>query len=133
MISLPAGHCVCNTYRQGISSELSQAPIPQLNKLTGLLKDPPEKYSLKKDGLHLSPTPALSVVHNPTVDTSVDILSVSDEGEQSSTFRGYAPGPSQSQSLKRDRNTIPRYGRGTCGRGEDDKLSRLHQQDFRYI
>ncbi len=97
-----------------------------------MLKDPPEKYSLKKDGLHFSPTPALDVVHNPTVDANIDILSVADEGEEEgATFKGYAPGPRQSQSLRRDGNTIPRYGRGTCGRGEDGELSRRHQQDFR--
>ena len=73
------------------------------------------------------------MVHNPSVDTNIDILSVSDEGEQSPAFKGYGPGPNQSQSLKRDRNTIPRYGRGTCGREEDEKLSRLHQHDFRFM
>ena len=120
-------------FRQGVSSELSEAPASQLDQLTGMLKDPPAKYSLKKDGLHFSPTPALSVVHNPSVDANIDILSVSDEGGgEDSAFKGYVPGPRQSQSLKRDGNTIPRYGRGTCGHGEDGELTRLHQQDFRY-
>ena len=118
--------------RQGPSTELREDPASQLDKLTGILKDAPQKYSLKKDGYHFSPTPALGVVNNPNVDASIDIMSVSEDmDEGGSAFKGYAPGPNQSQSLKRDGNTIPRYGRGTCLREEDPTLSNLHQEDFK--
>ena len=122
--------------RQGIRSELSQGASCQLDKLQGVLKDRPNKYSLRREGLSFSPTPALSVVHDPGVDANVNILNVSDEGELTGgggaeSHRGYAPGPDQSKSLKRDCNRIPRYGRGTGGCGEDTKVNQLHGNDFR--
>ena len=105
-----------------------------MDRLKGMLKCPPQKYSLKKEGLYFSPTPALSVVHDPKLDTHVNILNVSEEGEEGDgavPFKGYAPGPDQSQSLKRDRNVIPRHGRGMGGDEEDTELRQLHGRDFR--
>lgn len=121
-------------HRQGISSELSEGAACQLDKLHGLLKDPPNKYTLKTGDLRFSPTPALDVVHDPTIESHINILSVSEEAELGGgieRFRGYAPGPNQSQSLKRDCNTIPRYGRGVVGCNGDKKVGEIHTKDFR--
>ena len=121
-------------YRAGVSCELGAGPAGQVDRLKGILKDVPQKYTLKKEGLHFSPTPALSVVHDPKVDMRIDILNVSEDGEEregEGHFRGYAPGPGQSQSLKRDCNVIPRHGRGTGGDEEDLKVRQLHGRDFR--
>lgn len=125
---------VLSTDRQGVRSELSKGAASQLDKLHGLLKDQPDKYTLKREGLRFSPTPALDVVHDPNVDSHINILNVSEEaepGQGAEWFGGYAPGPNQSKSLKRDCNTIPRYGRGTVSREEDKKVGELHQKDFR--
>ena len=99
-----------------------------------MLKDPPNKYTLKREGLCFSPTPALDVVHDPSVDSHINIFNVSEEvelGGRAEWFRGYIPGPNPSQSLKRDCNMIPRYGRGVVGHEEDKKIGEIHGKNFR--
>ena len=98
-----------------------------------MLKDPPNKYTLKREGLCFSPTPALDVVHDPSVDSHINIFNVSEEvelGGRAEWFRGYIPGPNPSQSLKRDCNMIPRYGRGVVGHEEDKKIGEMEEAWF---
>ena len=73
-------------------------------------------------------------MHDPSLEAHVNILNVSEGGEQDGgveSCRGYAPGPDQSKSLRRDCNRIPRYGRGTGKCEEEAEVKALHGEDFR--
>ena len=120
---------------QGIHTELHSKGAKassQIDKLQDILKSCPEKYSLKKDGLRLSPIPALGVVCNPNVDPSVDILRVhEEEGEEEMVGRGgYQPVSADKRgSLKRDRNMVPWQHHRSHSEGWRER----HIRDFRYI
>lgn len=81
----------------------------QLDRLRGLLKDAPQKHSLRERGLLLEETPALAVVHNPSVDqrSPPAPLAKEDEDEEEEACRGYHPGPHEGRSLKLSSNVIP--------------------------
>ncbi len=128
---------VQNCHPTGVRTELStQGPTAgtQLDKLRGILKDSPHKYALRKEGLRLEETPALHVVHNPSVDPRVDLLVVErgegEGGEWAGSSVGYHPGPNEGKSLKLDSNVIPLEGVQSW---KDDTARRLHKADFRYV
>jgi len=78
--------------RRGVRTELTERGPragAQLDKLTGLLKDPPVKPGLKA----VQEIPALDVVHN--------------QGRGEECGRVYIPGPQAARSLKIDNNVIP--------------------------
>ena len=118
--------------RKGVRTELeARGPraATQLDKLQDLLKSPPNKHSLRHNDFKLDPIPALSVVHNPSVDPHVNILVTSSPPDDvGSQLAGYYPGPNDQQSLKRDCNVIPRTG---VHRVNQQKREELHTQEFR--
>ncbi|XP_069500062.1 uncharacterized protein CFAP92 isoform X2 [Ambystoma mexicanum] len=81
-------------YRCSIEAELATKGLrasDQLNRLTGILKDKPEKLSLRLPYMMLKPITALSVMQDP---------------EQSASS-GFTPGSQPNHSLKWKANVIP--------------------------
>ncbi|XP_052534435.1 uncharacterized protein CFAP92 isoform X5 [Tympanuchus pallidicinctus] len=70
----------------------------QLQKLQGLLKDEPQKFSLRKPGLVLQPIPALSALDSQN---SSDVLP-----RKKSVCSGFVPGLQHCHSLKWNENSI---------------------------
>lgn len=105
------------THRLGISTELSTKPCCSVDKLKGLLKDEPQKLSLKLPGLKPVKSPALHVVQAAELRPASNIPD--DVG------LGYNPGSMENRSLKLDKNVIPIADR------EHDKFIKLKGQDFR--
>nr|XP_022302036.1 uncharacterized protein LOC111110021 isoform X1 [Crassostrea virginica]XP_022302037.1 uncharacterized protein LOC111110021 isoform X1 [Crassostrea virginica]XP_022302039.1 uncharacterized protein LOC111110021 isoform X1 [Crassostrea virginica] len=85
----------------------------QVDKMKGLLKDKPVKFSLRKKGLGLKEVPPLNVVLNPSVDTAAreaglpTIPAVENEGQEKTN--GFKPGPYEDHSWNLERNKIPVY------------------------
>lgn len=83
----------------------------QIDRLTSLLKDAPNKFSLKIGSVR--DIPPLSVVHYPAVDTLGRLKGVSlqpaipGEGEEKVT--GYKPGPYSLSSWYMEDNRVPAY------------------------
>lgn len=83
----------------------------QIERLKGLRKDPPMKYSLRKHGLALKEIPPLNVVLNPSIDTESRLAgfnigpAVEDEFDQQ--IKGFVPGEDNNASILLDRNQIP--------------------------
>lgn len=104
-------------HRLGTSTELSTGPSCSIDKLKGLLKDEPQKWSLKLPGLKLIDSPALCVVQaaEPRPDSNVP----DDVG------LGYNPGAMENRSFKLDKNVIPIADRSP------DKFIKLKGKDFR--
>ncbi|XP_068763493.1 uncharacterized protein CFAP92 isoform X2 [Struthio camelus] len=94
----------------------------QLQKLQGLLKDKPLKFSLRKPGLILKPMPALSVLDSQPCDNSSDVL-----GKRKSITCGFVPGASDQHSLKWNKNIIP------CHNREHEKFEKLKGADFKLL
>ncbi|XP_013043122.3 uncharacterized protein CFAP92 isoform X1 [Anser cygnoides] len=92
----------------------------QLQKLQGLLKDEPLKFSLRKPGLILKPIPALSVLDNQPSQNSADVL----PGRRKSICYGFVPGPEGQHSLKWSKNIIP------CHNRERQVFEKLKGADF---
>ncbi|XP_035193411.1 uncharacterized protein KIAA1257 homolog isoform X3 [Oxyura jamaicensis] len=92
----------------------------QLQKLQGLLKDEPLKFSLRKPGLILKPIPALSVLDNQPSQNSADVL----PGKRKSICFGFVPGPEGQHSLKWSKNIIP------CHNRERKVFEKLKGADF---
>ncbi|POI32189.1 hypothetical protein CIB84_004059, partial [Bambusicola thoracicus] len=89
----------------------------ELQKLQGLLKDEPLKFSLGKPGLILKPIPALSVLGSQN---SSDVL----PGKKS-VCSGFVPGLQDHHSLKKwNKNVIP------CHNREQKKFEKLKGADF---
>ena len=84
------------THRLGIGTELSTKPSCSVDKLKGLLKDEPQKLSLKLPGLRLVDSPAVCVTE-PRPESNIP----DDVGS------GYNPGAMENCSLKLDKNVIP--------------------------
>ena len=85
----------------------------QLARLKSMLKEEPEKYSLRKAGFTLEPIPPLSVVLNPSVDAAAREAGLSVrpavEGEGEEMTRGFMPGPYTQHSWSLERNRIPAH------------------------
>ena len=105
------------THRTGIGTELSMRPSCSVDKLKGLLKDEPQKLSLKLPGLRLVDSPAISIVQ--ATEHWPDCNIPDDAGV------GYHPGALENHSLKLDKNVIPIADR------THDKFIKLKGQDFR--
>ena len=67
------------------------------------------------------------MVHNPSVDSQLNVLVVNGRGEDGSNA-GYHPGPFEGRSLRLNSNVIPLDGGRSKG---DDSLRKLHLEDFR--
>lgn len=82
----------------------------QLARLHGLLKDPPQKYSLKQPGCALRDIPPLNVVLNPSVDSRAREaglpMHIAHPGEQERS-KGFLPGPYEELSWTLEKNQIP--------------------------
>ncbi|ESO89848.1 hypothetical protein LOTGIDRAFT_124357 [Lottia gigantea] len=85
----------------------------QLDRLQGLLKDTPDKYSLSKPGLMIKPTPPLNVVLNPLVDSQArlegKVMEPACPNEHTDYNQGFVSGPFEHRSFKLDRNVIPAF------------------------
>ena len=90
-----------------------------LAKLENILKDPPQKFSLREHGLKLDKMPALSTVTNGLSDRDTSGHKETDKDG------GYNPGPFQDRSWRIETNRIPCRS-DIRGRAKDDK-----HQDFR--
>ena len=114
---LVVDHTDMTTHRLGVGTELSVRPSCSVDKLKGLLKDEPQKLSLKFPGLKLVDSPALCVVQaaEPRPDSNIP----DDVGS------GYNPRAMENHSLKLDKNVIPIADRN------HDKFIKLKGQDFR--
>lgn len=91
-------------HRRGIRTELDPKAVSQLDLIPGLLKGPPQKLSLKKS--RLGEMPPYRVIQYPSLDPSMNILSVREE-EEVPHGPGYKPGPFTHRSLKIPCNAIP--------------------------
>ncbi|XP_052781235.1 uncharacterized protein LOC128217855 isoform X2 [Mya arenaria] len=100
----------------------------QLSRLQGLLKDHPQKLSLRRPGMHLRNIPPLNVVLNPSVDTDVRATGVvpepAVEGEGEERNSGFKPGPFPDSSWVVEHNKIPAVDY------EHDKFDRIKGRDF---
>ena len=115
--------------REGIRTELSQKAASRLDTLQGLLKDPPKKLSLRKDGFKLEEISPLGVIRYPGADPSIDVM-VSALDKRKCCL-GYKPGPHDHHSLKIPDNAIPRNRLSA----EEPvwKSSLVHSQPFRSV
>ncbi|XP_021265324.1 uncharacterized protein KIAA1257 homolog [Numida meleagris] len=95
----------------------------QLQKLQGLLKDEPLKFSLRKPGLILKPIPALSVLDSQPSQNSSEVL----PGKKRSICSGFVPGLQDHHSLKWNGNIIP------CHNREHKKFEKLKGADFNLL
>ena len=79
----------------------------QVARLEDILKDPPKKHAL----LHVNRIPALSVVLNPTVDSSLkyyERLELRSAGlETKEDNCGFLPGPLDGRSWLLEKNKVP--------------------------
>lgn len=98
-------------HRCAIESELQEygpKSSNQVARLRGLLKDCPQKLSLKKPPLGLTEIPALGVVNYPSVDTACrkggKMVSSKCPGEDERCFN---PGSNTSLRLSYPNNSIP--------------------------
>ena len=70
----------------------------QQERVKGILKDDPQKYSLAKQKLHMERIPTVSVItHDNDVSHAI-------EGDAN---LGFTPGENEGLSLTRDKNVIP--------------------------
>eukprot|EP00794_Sanderia_malayensis_P005993 gene5993-6689_t len=101
-------------HRVGMNTELKSKGIKsssQTARLENMLKSEPKKYSLSAPGLRLRRIPALSVVLNPTVDSSMNFYErlqfFDDDYEARERNCGYNPGPFDNKGWLLDKNKIP--------------------------
>jgi len=83
--------------------------------------------------LRLDSVPALDVVHNPSLDSRLNVLCVEGEREEEGVGGAYHPGPFNIRSLKLDSNVIPVHlqrGSQSNKRGAGTPHE-PHSQDFR--
>ncbi|XP_009577179.1 PREDICTED: uncharacterized protein FLJ43738 [Fulmarus glacialis] len=95
----------------------------QLQKLQGLLKDEPLKFSLRKARPSLKPVPARSALDKQPCDTGPDAL----RGRRKSIANGAVPGPADQRSLARSKNVIPWHNR------EHETSEQLQGADFKLL
>nr|XP_042713360.1 uncharacterized protein KIAA1257 homolog isoform X2 [Chrysemys picta bellii] len=112
-------------YRCSTAAELTpRGPkaSAQLDKLQGLLKDEPEKFSLKRPAMILQPIPALSVLqHIPACGSYPDLT------RKRSTTHGFVPGLEDQHSLKWNGNIVP------CHDMEHRMFEKLKGADFNLL
>ncbi|CAH1783576.1 unnamed protein product [Owenia fusiformis] len=100
----------------------------ELDRLRQILKDDPQKYSLKKKPMVLKDIPPLNVVLNPSVDTTARRMGLSTEpavpGEGIEKTKGFMPGPYRDNSWSLDRNYIASVDY------EHKKFQQLKGKDF---
>ncbi|KAL4225876.1 hypothetical protein ACF0H5_013865 [Mactra antiquata] len=100
----------------------------QVARLQGLLKDTPNKLSLRHPGMNLQNIPPLNVVLNPSVDTDARLAgitprpAVDNEGDESNP--GFKPGPFTKHGWNLEKNKIPAIDY------EHEKFRRLKGHDF---
>lgn len=123
--------CACMlSHRMNVATELGGKAGNRLDSLKGMLKDPPKKLALKNDDkmsfLEISP---LSIIQNPSIDPSLNHMTVDGEGEEGGVglHRGYQPGPHNNRSLRSSCNAIPR----TNPKHSRAKTLPIHPQPFR--
>lgn len=100
----------------------------QVSKLSGLLKDPPMKYSLRNPVMSRN-IPPLGVVVYPSVDTSArnegKSLSPAVPGEMDNNDVGFNPGPYEGYSWALENNQVPtvdyEHKKYACLKGHDFK------------
>lgn len=83
--------------------------------------------------MKLDSVPALDVVHNPSLDSRLNVLCVEGEREEEGMGGAYHPGPFNTRSLKLDSNVIPVHvqrGSQSNKRGAGTHHE-PHSQDFR--
>lgn len=99
----------------------------QIDRLGGLLKDPPKKLSLMLEDPSPNNIPALAVVNNPFVDTLARASGISLQPavpeEKIGPFRGFNPGL-YNHSWSHNNNHIP------CRNYEHDVFRKLKGNDF---
>ncbi|XP_053378149.1 uncharacterized protein LOC123529262 isoform X2 [Mercenaria mercenaria] len=100
----------------------------QVARLQGLLKDRPNKLSLRRPGMNLRNIPPLNVVLNPSVDTDSRLAGITPrpavENEGDETNKGFKPGPYLEHSWVLERNKVPAIDY------EHDKFNQLKGRDF---
>lgn len=107
VIKDPRGHF----HRSLPATEMDDKGQNQIDKLKGLLKDKPDKLSLKRPGFNLKEIPPLNVVLNPSVDTlsrlegKPCLPAVPGEGNEKT--KGFNPGPFEECSWAVEKNKIP--------------------------
>lgn len=107
VIKDPRGHF----HRSLPATEMDDKGQNQIDKLKGLLKDKPDKLSLKRPGFNLKDIPPLNVVLNPSVDTlsrlegKPCLPAVIGEGNEKT--KGFNPGPFEECSWAVEKNKIP--------------------------
>lgn len=98
----------------------------QTKRLENILKDSPQKYSLRREGLRLEPIPSLDVVQDcdPYDDRTLT------ENWERRGEGGYQPGSNNKGSLKRDGNVVPLHSQRS--RSYSDGWRKSHDHNFRY-
>ncbi|MEE6501572.1 hypothetical protein FKM82_004251 [Ascaphus truei] len=91
----------------------------QQSRLLGLIKDKPEKLSLRRADMTLKPIPALPVVQNSGVN-----VNYSGKNKDQIITDGFVPGEQEYHSLKWNGNIIP------CHNREHQKFQHLKGKDF---
>ncbi|XP_048243138.1 uncharacterized protein LOC124146111 isoform X2 [Haliotis rufescens] len=119
-----AHRCLPETEMKGLGFYSSN----QVDRLRGLLKDSPAKFTLRRPGLALNEIPPLSVVLNPSVDTDARAAGLpiypAVRGEGMESTRGFKPGPFEGRRWQLEKNKIPVFDY------EHQRIARLKGQDF---
>ena len=127
-----------HTHTAGLSTELHGKVGTDVTKFEDILKDLPQKYSLRHEGLRLEPIPPLGVIQNQMRGCGDHHMPAQNrggrgregEGERRQSG-GYQPGPNEKRSLKRDGNVIPLSAQRTRSSSEGSRGN--HRQDFRCV
>ncbi|XP_067683346.1 uncharacterized protein [Haliotis asinina] len=116
--------CLPETEMKGLGFYSSN----QVDRLKGLLKDSPAKFTLKRPGLTLNEIPPLNVVLNPSVDTEARAAGIpiypAVKGEGIESTKGFKPGPFEGRRWQLEKNKIPVFDY------EHQKFARLKGRDF---
>ena len=122
----------------GLSTELHGKVGTDATKFEDILKDLPQKYSLRREGLCLQPIPPLDVIQNQTRECGDHHMPAQNRGGRGGEGEGerrqsggYQPGPNEKRSLKRDGNVIPLSAQQTHSSSEESRGN--HRQDFRCV
>ncbi|XP_071128270.1 uncharacterized protein [Mytilus edulis] len=124
-------------------TEMNEKGQNQIDKLKGLLKEKPEKLSLKRPGFSLRDIPPLNVVLNPSVDSLSRLegkpLLPAVPGEGNEKNKGFNPGPFEENSWVMEKNKIPvpdyehqrfRFKKGQDFNAIHKERALLHRKDI---